>query len=211
MPDTLVAIGLNSPRMLSGASGFMSQVSSWLGPPCKRNRTQDRAAGSWRKDVPAHSRLGNDKPTVPSPARHNQSRRVYLESEPFRIADLPSWEGRRPCGESQTTTNTPRGGGWCRLAPAGHEPDRSGPLIDDYRVLEQPQEGGVRVNFHERPVRQGGVIWNVAHGEVHDHGHLQRGEILAQDAFDVLGVFRLFAAEVAADLDGLSGIASNPK
>jgi hypothetical protein len=27
-PGTRVAIGLNSPRMVSGASGFMSQVSS---------------------------------------------------------------------------------------------------------------------------------------------------------------------------------------
>ncbi len=33
MPGTFVAIGLNSPRTPSGASGFMSQMSMWLGPP----------------------------------------------------------------------------------------------------------------------------------------------------------------------------------
>ncbi len=33
MPGTEVGIGWNSPRISTGASGFMSQVSSWLGPP----------------------------------------------------------------------------------------------------------------------------------------------------------------------------------
>src|ERR1700677_514449 len=33
IPETLVLIGLNGPRMEAGASGFMSQVSNWLGPP----------------------------------------------------------------------------------------------------------------------------------------------------------------------------------
>ena len=32
-PGWLVAIGLNSPRMPSGASGFMSNVSMCEGPP----------------------------------------------------------------------------------------------------------------------------------------------------------------------------------
>ena len=32
-PGTDVAIGLNSPRISAGASGFMSKVSRWLGPP----------------------------------------------------------------------------------------------------------------------------------------------------------------------------------
>jgi hypothetical protein len=30
VPGTLVAIGRNVPRTCSGASGFMSKVSSWL-------------------------------------------------------------------------------------------------------------------------------------------------------------------------------------
>ena len=33
IPETLVLIGLKGPRMDAGASGFMSHVSSWLGPP----------------------------------------------------------------------------------------------------------------------------------------------------------------------------------
>src|ERR1700733_9879897 len=33
IPETLVFIGLNGPRMEAGASGFISQVSNWLGPP----------------------------------------------------------------------------------------------------------------------------------------------------------------------------------
>src|ERR1700684_32299 len=32
-PETLVLMGLNGPRMEAGASGFISQVSNWLGPP----------------------------------------------------------------------------------------------------------------------------------------------------------------------------------
>ena len=35
VPGTEVAIGLNSPRMPSGASGFGSHVSMWLGDPCR--------------------------------------------------------------------------------------------------------------------------------------------------------------------------------
>ena len=33
MPGTLVLIGLNSPRYSTGASGFRSYMSMWLGPP----------------------------------------------------------------------------------------------------------------------------------------------------------------------------------
>src|SRR6185369_11307251 len=44
MPDTLVLIGLNSPRMLEGASGLGSQMSMWLGPPCRNSMITDFAA-----------------------------------------------------------------------------------------------------------------------------------------------------------------------
>ena len=40
MPGTLVLMGLNSPRISTGASGFGSKVSCWGGPPCnQRNIT----------------------------------------------------------------------------------------------------------------------------------------------------------------------------
>ena len=35
-PGTLVAIGWNSPRISTGAAGFMSHVSRWLGPPFRK-------------------------------------------------------------------------------------------------------------------------------------------------------------------------------
>ena len=36
VPGILVLMGLNSPRMLAGASGLGSQMSMWLGPPCRK-------------------------------------------------------------------------------------------------------------------------------------------------------------------------------
>ena len=42
-PGVLVAIGLNSPRISSGASGLGSQVSSWLGPPHMKTSRHDFA------------------------------------------------------------------------------------------------------------------------------------------------------------------------
>src|SRR5215831_11463175 len=88
MPGTLVATGLNSPRILSGAAGFMSQVSSWLGPPCRRNRTQERAVALLREASAAHSRPGSDRPKAPSPPRRSHSRRLQAESRD--ISNLPS-------------------------------------------------------------------------------------------------------------------------
>ena len=43
MPATLVLIALNSPRMFEGASGLGSQISMWLGPPCRKSRMTDFA------------------------------------------------------------------------------------------------------------------------------------------------------------------------
>ena len=48
-PGTVVAIGLNSPRISGGASGFRSNVSRWLGAPVRKTRITDfgfRAAPS---------------------------------------------------------------------------------------------------------------------------------------------------------------------
>src|SRR6266436_3382761 len=43
VPGILVLIGFNSPRMLAGASGFGSQMSIWLGPPCRKTMMTDFA------------------------------------------------------------------------------------------------------------------------------------------------------------------------
>src|SRR5690348_2377422 len=42
-PSTFVLIGLNSPRILLGASGLGSQMSRWLGPPWRKQRMTDLA------------------------------------------------------------------------------------------------------------------------------------------------------------------------
>src|ERR1035437_4536036 len=43
IPSTLVLKGLNSPRMFEGASGLGSQMSMWLGSPCRNSRMTDFA------------------------------------------------------------------------------------------------------------------------------------------------------------------------
>src|SRR5579859_5555294 len=44
IPSTFVLIGLKSPRTLDGASGLGSQMSMWLGPPCRNSMMTDLAA-----------------------------------------------------------------------------------------------------------------------------------------------------------------------
>ena len=44
-PGARVAIGLNSPRIPSGALGFKSNVSIWLGAPVRKTRINDLARG----------------------------------------------------------------------------------------------------------------------------------------------------------------------
>src|ERR1700688_3273080 len=51
VPGILVLMGLNSPRMLSGASGLGSQISMWLGPP--RRHTMITVAARRRQREPA--------------------------------------------------------------------------------------------------------------------------------------------------------------
>src|SRR2546426_12594715 len=43
MPGTFVLMGLNSPRTFEGAPGLGSQMSRWLGPPCRKQRITDLA------------------------------------------------------------------------------------------------------------------------------------------------------------------------
>ena len=48
IPGTFVAMGRYGLRMPSGASGFMSNVSSWLGPPHWNRKITDFAFGANR-------------------------------------------------------------------------------------------------------------------------------------------------------------------
>ena len=58
MPGTAVAIGLNSPRISAGASGFMSSESRWLRPPVRFTRMTDWAR-VWRAESVTRKRQAN--------------------------------------------------------------------------------------------------------------------------------------------------------
>ena len=54
------AIGRNGPRIFSGASGFRSKVSSWLGPPNRKRKITDLARA--RGAVGVRPGLGGEQP-----------------------------------------------------------------------------------------------------------------------------------------------------
>src|SRR5688572_10907172 len=71
MPGTLVAMGWYGPRIDAGASGFMSQVSTWLGPPQRSTKMQDfserdalpaESVWSWPMTAPGMPRLIAPRP-----------------------------------------------------------------------------------------------------------------------------------------------------
>src|SRR5262245_48084607 len=80
MPGTLVGTDLNSPRIWTGASGFMSQRSIWLGPPNRKMNTQHflRRPAIWDGAARDRNRVnsGTVKPSSPSDPTRNSSRRV---------------------------------------------------------------------------------------------------------------------------------------
>src|SRR5215510_5516557 len=95
MPGILVLIGLNSPRILEGASGLGSQMSRWLGPPWRKRRMTDLALP---KGLPRctpfivvaakafHDRKwGRLKPNRLAPPTRRNSRRVG----PSQVVTLP--------------------------------------------------------------------------------------------------------------------------
>src|SRR5437899_1495749 len=84
MPDTLVLIGLNSPRILEGASGLGSQMSMWLGPPCRNSMITDFAAPkalafdstlAAAADAFQERKSGRFSPNRPAPPTRSNSRR----------------------------------------------------------------------------------------------------------------------------------------
>src|SRR5262245_51972732 len=78
MPGTVVATGLNSPRTSAGASGFMSQTSSWLGPPWSRNRMHERTRVRGARSL-ARSSSASDRPKAPNPPSCSKRRRVSAD------------------------------------------------------------------------------------------------------------------------------------
>src|SRR5262245_19729776 len=122
MPGTVVAIGLNSPRTSAGASGFMSQTSSWLGPPWSRNRMHERTRVRGARSL-ARSSSGSDRPKAPNPPSCSKRRRVSADGwsgigstrQALRVGtrNLPAarsvptgdtrarrWAGDRPAGRN---------------------------------------------------------------------------------------------------------------
>lgn len=77
MPGVLVAMGLNSPRISAGASGFMSHRSMWLGPPNRKMKMQERTRRGSPVGVAARSRARSRllKPNRLKPPARNSSRR----------------------------------------------------------------------------------------------------------------------------------------
>src|SRR5439155_4717664 len=100
VPEILVLIGLNSPRMLDGASGFGSQISMCDGPPCRKIITTFLADSQPR--APAYllaaaaacapsrqkKKCGRLRPIMAMEPTRNSSRRVG----PSQLQ--PPWPGR---------------------------------------------------------------------------------------------------------------------
>src|SRR5579864_3139964 len=70
IPGTLVEIGLNSPRISLGASGFRSNVSKWPHPPLCHSRMQEIS-----RLAPARSTPSRLMPKAPSEPMRRKSRR----------------------------------------------------------------------------------------------------------------------------------------
>ena len=70
MPGTLVEMGLYGPRYASGALGFMSQVSTWLGPPHSSTKMHDFSADTALPDLSSLS-LPITEPGMPMLATPN--------------------------------------------------------------------------------------------------------------------------------------------
>src|SRR5262245_55955029 len=75
-PGVLAGVGWNGPRILLGASGLRSNVSSWLGPPKSVRKMTDLARGRpVAVVVSAASNRGSDSPNSPAPAASSKFRR----------------------------------------------------------------------------------------------------------------------------------------
>ena len=106
MPGALVAIGLNGPRISTGASGFMSQVSNWLGAPRLKIMMHERlSCGLARPSRPGPqgpSTRGSENPMAPSVPTCRKSRRVTPSQvcavpRPMRLSMAASpevWRGK---------------------------------------------------------------------------------------------------------------------
>ena len=63
IPETFVDMGLNSPRISTGASGFISNISIWLDAPVRKTRMTDLGFLVFKEAV--NPRLPMPKPNKP--------------------------------------------------------------------------------------------------------------------------------------------------
>ena len=79
-PGILVLMGLNDPRIRSGWSGFISQVSMWLGPPVIQSRMTLllllMGLPAFAASARACSRLGTVSPAMPARPAFSMLRRL---------------------------------------------------------------------------------------------------------------------------------------
>src|SRR6185369_9129601 len=72
-----VEIGLNGPRISAGASGFISNVSSWLGAPRLKIMMAERSSRPITRPAAfAPKKSASEKPIAPSAPTFRKSRRV---------------------------------------------------------------------------------------------------------------------------------------
>lgn len=81
IPGTEDAIGLNSPRISAGASGFISHMSRWLEPPFKKITMQESARGLEDVEdrfIEAFKIFGRVNPAIPAAPTVNNCLRLRL-------------------------------------------------------------------------------------------------------------------------------------
>src|SRR5438067_14931 len=89
MPGTVVAIGWYGPRIPSGAIGFRSHVSRWLGPPHSRMKMHDfsRAPVDAAPIPPRASKTpGRPSCNMPRPPACSKLRRDMALTDGWRLA-----------------------------------------------------------------------------------------------------------------------------
>ncbi len=92
-PGTLVEIGLNLPRMFSGASGFMSHVSRCPGEPTRKMVMQLRIFAFFSSTAPMAwrlSQLGSERPAIAAAPTCKKLRRVWPEQS--GRYSFPMWQ-----------------------------------------------------------------------------------------------------------------------
>src|ERR1041384_4763286 len=89
MPSALDETGLGGLRIESGASGFMSNMSIWLGPPHWKRKTTclSRGFGPFFAAA-AWSSLGIVRPSRPAPPTLRAQRRLSRVASNARIREL---------------------------------------------------------------------------------------------------------------------------